>query len=166
VPENLADAIRAVKEQGAELAIAFDGDADRIGVVDADGRIIWGDELLVVYGRDVLSRNPGATIVSEVKCSQRLYDDIAKRGGKGIMWKAGALAPEGEDARDGCPPRRRDERAHLLQGALLRLRRRDLLRRAAPRDPRPHRGRRSRSSWPTCRRRTPRPRSGSTARTT
>jgi len=78
-----------VKEQGAELAIAFDGDADRIGVVDAEGRIIWGDELLVVYGRDVLSRNPGATIVSEVKCSQRLYDDIAKRGGKGIMWKAG-----------------------------------------------------------------------------
>jgi phosphomannomutase/phosphoglucomutase len=89
VPENLADAIRVVKEQGAELAIAFDGDADRIGVVDAEGRIIWGDELLVVYGRDVLSRNPGATIVSEVKCSQRLYDDIAKRGGKGIMWKAG-----------------------------------------------------------------------------
>jgi phosphomannomutase/phosphoglucomutase len=89
VPENLADAIRVVREQGAELGIAFDGDADRIGVVDADGRIIWGDELLVVYGRDVLSRNPGATIVSEVKCSQRLYDDIAKRGGKGIMWKAG-----------------------------------------------------------------------------
>ncbi len=89
VPENLADAIRAVKAEGAELGIAFDGDADRIGVVDADGRIIWGDELLVVYGRDVLSRNPGATIVSEVKCSQRLYDDIAKRGGKGIMWKAG-----------------------------------------------------------------------------
>jgi phosphomannomutase/phosphoglucomutase len=89
VPENLADVIRVVKEQGAELGIAFDGDADRIGVVDAEGRIIWGDELLVIYGRDVLSRNPGATIVSEVKCSQRLYDDIAKRGGKGIMWKAG-----------------------------------------------------------------------------
>ena len=89
VPENLTDIIRAVKDQGAELGIAFDGDADRIGVVDADGRIIWGDELLVVYGRDVLSRNPGATIVSEVKCSQRLYDDIAKHGGKGIMWKAG-----------------------------------------------------------------------------
>ena len=89
VPENLVDIIRVVREQGAELGIAFDGDADRIGVVDAAGRIIWGDELLVVFGRDVLSRNPGATIVSEVKCSQRLYDDIAKRGGKGIMWKAG-----------------------------------------------------------------------------
>jgi phosphomannomutase/phosphoglucomutase len=78
-----------VKAEGAELGIAFDGDADRIGVVDAAGRVIWGDEQLVVYSRDVLSRNPGATIVSEVKCSQRLYDDIAKRGGKGIMWKAG-----------------------------------------------------------------------------
>ena len=89
VPQNLADIIRTVKAEGAELGIAFDGDADRIGVVDANGRIIWGDELLVVYSRDVLARNPGATIVSEVKCSQRLYDDIAKRGGKGIMWKAG-----------------------------------------------------------------------------
>ena len=89
VEENLVDIIRAVKQQGAELGIAFDGDADRIGVVDAAGRVIWGDELLVVYSRDVLARNPGATIVSEVKCSQRLYDDIAKRGGKGIMWKAG-----------------------------------------------------------------------------
>jgi phosphomannomutase/phosphoglucomutase len=89
IPENLADLIRAVKTEGAELGIAFDGDADRIGVVDADGRIIWGDEQLVVYSRDVLARNAGAVIVSEVKCSQRLYDDIAKRGGKGIMWKAG-----------------------------------------------------------------------------
>ena len=89
IPENVADLIRAVKEEGAELGIAFDGDADRIGVIDANGRIIWGDEQLVVYSRDVLSRNPGAVIVSEVKCSQRLYDDIAKRGGKGIMWKAG-----------------------------------------------------------------------------
>jgi phosphomannomutase/phosphoglucomutase len=89
VAENMQDLIRKVAETGAELGIAFDGDADRIGVVDAKGRIIWGDELLVVFGRDVLARNPGAVIVSEVKCSQRLYDDIAKRGGRGIMWKAG-----------------------------------------------------------------------------
>lgn len=89
IPENLEHLIRAVRDQGAELGIAFDGDADRIGVVDATGRIVWGDELLVIYGRDVLSRNPGAVIVSEVKCSQRLYDDIAARGGRGIMWKAG-----------------------------------------------------------------------------
>jgi phosphomannomutase / phosphoglucomutase len=89
VTENLDDVIRTVREESAELGIAFDGDADRIGVVDAGGRVIWGDELLVIYSRDVLARNPGATIVSEVKCSQRLYDDIAKHGGKGIMWKAG-----------------------------------------------------------------------------
>jgi phosphomannomutase/phosphoglucomutase len=89
VPENMEALIRTVAEQKAELGIAFDGDADRIGVVDARGRIIWGDELLVLYARDVLARNPGATIVSEVKCSQRLYDDVARHGGKGIMWKAG-----------------------------------------------------------------------------
>ena len=89
VEENMAHLIRAVADQRAELGIAFDGDADRIGVVDAHGRIIWGDELLVLYARDVLARNPGGTIVSEVKCSQRLYDDIAARGGNGIMWKAG-----------------------------------------------------------------------------
>jgi phosphomannomutase/phosphoglucomutase len=81
--------VRAVGEARAELGIAFDGDADRIGVVDGHGRIVWGDELLIVFGRDVLARNPGAVIVSEVKCSQRLYDDIARAGGRGIMWKAG-----------------------------------------------------------------------------
>ena len=89
VPENMQDLIDAVRRTGAEVGIAFDGDADRIGVVSASGRIIWGDELLVVYARDVLARNPGATIVSEVKCSQRLYDDIILHGGRGIMWKAG-----------------------------------------------------------------------------
>ena len=89
VVENMEHLIRKVADTGAELGIAFDGDSDRIGVVARGGRVVWGDELLVLYGRDVLSRNPGATIVSEVKCSQRLYDDIAKRGGKGIMWKAG-----------------------------------------------------------------------------
>ncbi len=89
VADNMRDLIRTVAESGAELGIAFDGDADRIGVVDARGRIIWGDELLVLFSRDVLSRNPGAVIVSEVKGSQRLYDDIAKHGGRGIMWKAG-----------------------------------------------------------------------------
>ena len=89
LPENMEDLVHAVAARGAELGIAFDGDADRIGVVDARGRIIWGDELLVVFARDVLARNPGAVVVSEVKCSQRLYDDIACHGGRGIMWKAG-----------------------------------------------------------------------------
>lgn len=89
VPENMDALIRRVRETGAELGIAFDGDADRIGVVSSAGRIVWGDELLVLYARDVLARNPGAVVVSEVKCSQRLYDDIARHGGRGIMWKAG-----------------------------------------------------------------------------
>ena len=89
VEENMAALVRTVADRGAELGIAFDGDADRIGVVDAAGRIVWGDELLVLYARDVLERNPGATIVSEVKCSQRLYDDVAAHGGNAIMWKAG-----------------------------------------------------------------------------
>jgi phosphomannomutase/phosphoglucomutase len=89
VEENMQELIRALRASDAALGIAFDGDADRIGVVDQNGRIIWGDELLVVFARDLLSRNPGAVIVSEVKCSQRLYDDIARHGGRGIMWKAG-----------------------------------------------------------------------------
>jgi phosphomannomutase/phosphoglucomutase len=89
VVENVQHLTRKVAETGAELGIAFDGDADRIGVIAPSGRIVWGDELLVLYARDVLARNPGATIVSEVKCSQRLYDDIARHGGIGIMWKAG-----------------------------------------------------------------------------
>ena len=89
VVENLADLVRAVTGGGSDLGIAFDGDADRIGVVAPSGRVIWGDELLVLYARAVLARNPGAAVVSEVKCSQRLYDDIARHGGRAIMWKAG-----------------------------------------------------------------------------
>jgi phosphomannomutase/phosphoglucomutase len=89
VPENLELLIDKVKKEKADVGIAYDGDADRLGVVDDKGNILWGDELLVLFARDVLKRNPGATIISEVKCSQRLFDDIAKNGGKPIMWKAG-----------------------------------------------------------------------------
>ena len=89
VPENLQALIDKVRLEEADLGIAYDGDADRIGAVDEQGKIVWGDELLVVFARDVLQRNPGATIISEVKCSQRLYDDIRMRGGVPIMWKAG-----------------------------------------------------------------------------
>lgn len=89
VEANMTQLIGAVRDTGAELGLAFDGDADRLGVVDHRGRIVWGDELLVLYARDVLARHPGATVVSEVKCSQRLYDDVAARGGRAIMWKAG-----------------------------------------------------------------------------
>jgi phosphomannomutase / phosphoglucomutase len=89
VPENLELLIDKVKREKADLGIAYDGDADRIGAVDERGNILWGDELLVLFARDVLERNPKAVIISEVKCSQRLYDDIARRGGTAIMWKAG-----------------------------------------------------------------------------
>ncbi|MFN2377860.1 MAG: phosphomannomutase/phosphoglucomutase [Candidatus Binatia bacterium] len=89
LPENLADLIAKVKETGADLGIAFDGDSDRIGIVDGKGRVIWGDEMLVLFAREILSRHPGTAVVSEVKCSQRLYADIEAKGGRAIMWKAG-----------------------------------------------------------------------------
>ncbi|HEX9262982.1 MAG TPA: phosphomannomutase/phosphoglucomutase [Candidatus Binatia bacterium] len=89
VPENLHLLIEKVRREKADLGIAYDGDADRIGAVDEKGNILWGDELLVLFSRDVLKRNPNAVIISEVKCSQRLYDDIAKNGGRPVMWKAG-----------------------------------------------------------------------------
>ena len=82
VTENLQDMIAAVREYEADLGIAFDGDGDRIGVVDETGRIIWGDELMVLFSRAVLAESPGATIIAEVKCSQTLFDDIEKHGGK------------------------------------------------------------------------------------
>src|SRR5437867_4225494 len=93
VPENLTMLIEKVKEEKADLGIAYDGDADRIGAVDEKGNILWGDELLILFSRDVLKRNPNSIIISEVKCSQRLYDDIAKHGGRPIMWKAGLCLP-------------------------------------------------------------------------
>jgi phosphomannomutase/phosphoglucomutase len=89
VEKNLTMMIDKVRETGADVGIAFDGDGDRIGVVDENGRIIWGDELLILYSRAILEKLPGATIIGEVKCSKNLYDDIAARGGNGIMWKAG-----------------------------------------------------------------------------
>ena len=89
LPENLVDVIAAVDRERADAGIAFDGDADRIGVIAPGGRIVWGDELLVILARELLERKPGAIVVSEVKCSQRLYDDVEKHGGKALMWKAG-----------------------------------------------------------------------------
>jgi phosphomannomutase/phosphoglucomutase len=89
LPENLKAAISKVSEVSADLAIAFDGDADRIGVVDREGNIIFGDQLMIIFSRDLLERYPGATIIGEVKCSQVLFDDIEKHGGNPIMWKVG-----------------------------------------------------------------------------
>ena len=89
VEENMQDLIRAVRDGSADIGVAFDGDADRVGLVDHTGRILWGDEMLILFARDILASRPGAVVVSEVKCSQRLFDDIEARGGKAIMWKAG-----------------------------------------------------------------------------
>ena len=90
VPENLDALIAAVKAEGAEMGIAFDGDADRIGLVDDEGRIIWGDHILILYARDVLSRTGvGQPIIFDVKCSQALTDEITRAGGRAVMWKTG-----------------------------------------------------------------------------
>jgi len=89
IPENLTELIRTVSREHADLGIGYDGDADRIGVVTDRGEILWGDELLLLFARYVLQDHPGATIIGEVKCSQKLYDDIARHGGRPIMWKAG-----------------------------------------------------------------------------
>ncbi len=89
VPSNLKQLIDAVKQNGAELGIAFDGDSDRIGAVDELGNVIYGDMLMLIYGREILSRKPGATFIGEVKCSQVLYDELAKAGGNPIMYKTG-----------------------------------------------------------------------------
>ena len=89
VVENMRFAIDTVGDHAADLAIAFDGDADRIGVVDETGRIIWGDQLMVIFSREILKEHPGSTFIAEVKCSQTLFEDIARHGGNPIMWKVG-----------------------------------------------------------------------------
>jgi phosphomannomutase/phosphoglucomutase len=89
VPENLHALVEKVLEFKADLGIAFDGDTDRIGAVDDRGTIVWGDQLMIVYGREILTRKPGATFIGEVKCSQLMYDDLRVRGGNPIMWKTG-----------------------------------------------------------------------------
>ncbi len=89
VPENLRDLQKKVLETKAHLGIGFDGDADRIGVVDEKGQVIFGDRILLLYARAILKKKPNATIIGDVKCSKAIYDDIAKHGGKPLMWKTG-----------------------------------------------------------------------------
>lgn len=89
VEENLAQLIETVRGGKFKLGIGFDGDGDRIGVVDEKGNIIWGDMLVLVFARDVISRKPGAKIIGDVKCSNRLFDGITEAGGEAIMWKTG-----------------------------------------------------------------------------
>jgi len=89
LPAALEDLIKKVVETGADLGISYDGDADRIGVINDLGQIIWGDQLMILFSRDVLANHPGAPIISEVKASQVLYDEIKRLGGRPIMWKTG-----------------------------------------------------------------------------
>jgi phosphomannomutase len=89
VPGNLQDLIAKVRQEKCDLGIAFDGDGDRIGVVDDEGEILWGDQLLVFYAREILSKNKGATIIADVKASNVLFDEVKKAGGNPMMWKTG-----------------------------------------------------------------------------
>jgi phosphomannomutase / phosphoglucomutase len=89
VEKNLEHCKAAVVEHGAELGIAFDGDSDRIGAVDETGTVVWGDQLMLIYAREILTRKPGATFIGEVKCSQVMYDELRKLGGNAIMYKTG-----------------------------------------------------------------------------
>jgi phosphomannomutase/phosphoglucomutase len=88
-PENVEELIARVREQGLEVGLAYDGDADRLGVIDDKGQILWGDRLMILLSREMLRRHPGAAILGEVKCSQTLYDDIAQHGGRPVVWKTG-----------------------------------------------------------------------------
>jgi phosphomannomutase / phosphoglucomutase len=88
-PENLRHLVAAVQKRPVDLGLAFDGDADRVGAVDEHGNMVYGDMLLYIYGRDILERKPGATIIGEVKCSQFMYDELRHLGGHAIMWKTG-----------------------------------------------------------------------------
>ena len=103
VAKNLVQLIEAVRAQKADIGIAFDGDADRIGVVDDEGEILWGDQLLVLMGRDVLRVHPGATIIADVKASQVLFDEIAKAGGRPLMYKTGHSLIKAKMAAVGSP---------------------------------------------------------------
>ena len=103
VPANLAQLIAEVATRGADIGIAFDGDADRIGLVDNKGVIMFGDQLMVLLARDVLKSHPGATIIADVKASQVLFDEIARAGGKPLMWKTGHSLIKSKMAETGCP---------------------------------------------------------------
>lgn len=89
VVEYIQDLIRTTRERGADFGVGYDGDADRIGIVNRDGTIVWGDEIMIILSRDILMRRPGSVIIGDVKCSQRMFEDIANKGGKPLMWKTG-----------------------------------------------------------------------------
>ncbi|MGH7041864.1 MAG: phosphoglucomutase/phosphomannomutase PgmG [Acetobacteraceae bacterium] len=103
VPANLAQLIAAVRARGADVGVALDGDADRIGLVDDTGAILFGDQLMVLLARDVLATHPGATVIADVKASQVLFDEIARAGGVPLMWKTGHSLIKAKMAETGAP---------------------------------------------------------------
>lgn len=103
VEKNLVDLKKAVAETGADLGIGFDGDGDRIGAIDSNGKVVWGDQLLAIYASEVLKQHPGATIIADVKASQTLFDEIARLGGKPLMWKTGHSLLKAKMAEVGSP---------------------------------------------------------------
>ena len=103
VAENLKDLQARVAKEKADLGIAFDGDGDRIGVVDGQGRILWGDQLMVLFAREVLAERPGATVIADVKASQVLFDEIARAGGQPLMWRTGHSLIKAKMAEAGAP---------------------------------------------------------------
>jgi phosphomannomutase/phosphoglucomutase len=103
VEANLADLKRVVLAEGADLGVAFDGDGDRVGVVDERGRVLWGDQLMVFFARDILKHTPGARIIGEVKCSQVLYDEIEAASGVAEMWRVGHSLIKARMKKTGAP---------------------------------------------------------------
>jgi len=103
VEANLADLKRLVADKGLDFGIAFDGDGDRIGAVDGKGRVIWGDQLLMILAEAVLRDEPGATIIADVKASQILFDGVARLGGKPLMWKTGHSLIKSKMKETGAP---------------------------------------------------------------
>ena len=102
VEEAVVDLRAKVTGEGLDLGLGFDGDADRVGVIDENGEIVWGDRLTVLLARDLLERNPGATVIFDVKCSQQLPDDIKAHGGNPIMWKTGHSLIKGKMKEEGA----------------------------------------------------------------
>ena len=103
VEENLAQLKQTVATEGCDFGVAFDGDGDRIGVVDSQGRVLWGDQLLIILAREVLADLPGATIIADVKASQVLFDEIARMGGRPLMWRTGHSVIKAKMAETGAP---------------------------------------------------------------
>ncbi len=101
--KNLVQLQETVRREGCDLGIAFDGDGDRIGVIDGQGRILWGDQFMVLMARDIVREHPGATIIADVKASQVLFDEVARMGGKPLMWRTGHSLIKAKMAETGAP---------------------------------------------------------------